>query len=101
MVARLVRDEEVGGSNPPFPTMTVGNNTVTFYWRPGCGFCSGLEHQLSKAGVALDKHNIWDDPKAAEFVRGVNRGNEIVPTVVVNGKTMTNPSAKDVIAAFA
>ena len=84
------------------PTMTVGNRkTVTFYWRPGCGFCSGLDRQLTTAGVTLDKHNIWEDPAAAEFVRSVNRGNEIVPTVVVNGKALTNPSAKEVIAALA
>ncbi len=76
-------------------------STIEFYWRPGCGFSAGLERELVRAGVTLNKHNIWDDPTAAEFVRSVNRGNELVPTVVANGQAMSNPSAREVLAALA
>ena len=71
---------------------------VTFFWRPGCGFCSRLRRDLLGAGVALDERNIWDDPEAAAFVRSVARGNETVPTVVVRGTALVNPPAREVVA---
>ena len=70
---------------------------VVFYWRPGCGFCHMLRHRLVDAGVTLDERNIWDDADAAAFVRSVARGNETVPTVVVNGQALVNPPASKVI----
>lgn len=73
-------------------------NAVPFYWRPGCGFCMMLERKLTKMGVALDKHNIWDDPGAADEVRSWANGNETVPTVVVDGVGLVNPSADEVVS---
>ena len=70
------------------------------YWRPGCGFCSALERQMVKADLVFEKHNIWDDPTAAAFVRSVARGHETVPTLVVNGQPMVNPSLSQVVAAL-
>lgn len=74
---------------------------VVMFWRPGCGFCSALERKLVRADVSFQKRNIWDDPTAAEFVRSVSRGNETVPTLVVKGKAMVNPSVDDVLEALA
>ena len=74
-------------------------DAVTFYWRPGCGFCMALERKLDRLGVPLDKRNIWEDPSAAEAVRSIARGNETVPTVVVGEARMVNPSADQVVAA--
>lgn len=71
---------------------------VTFYWRPGCGFCVMLRQRLESAGVHLDARNIWEDGDAAAFVRSVARGNETVPTVVVAGQAMVNPSADRVLS---
>jgi inosine-uridine nucleoside N-ribohydrolase len=47
-------------------------------------------------GVATEEHNIWTDPDAAAFVRSVNVGNETVPTVVIAGTTLVNPTARQV-----
>jgi glutaredoxin len=58
-----------------------------------------LGRKLKKAGVPLAKHNIWDEPDAAAFVRSVANGNETVPTVVIGDQAMVNPSARQVIAA--
>lgn len=66
------------------------------YWRPGCGFCSALERNLNRTGVAFTKRNIWEDPEAAAFVRSVARGNETVPTVVVGDTALVNPSVEEV-----
>jgi glutaredoxin len=73
---------------------------ITFYWRPGCGFCSSLERRLGRLDVPLDKRNIWDDPDAAAVVRSIAGGNETVPTVVVGEARMVNPSVDSVLAAI-
>ncbi len=73
---------------------------ITFYWRPGCGFCMMLDRKLSKLGVPMHKRNIWDDPDAAATVRSLANGSETVPTVVIGDVSMVNPSAKQVVAAI-
>ncbi len=73
---------------------------IVMYWRPGCGFCSSLERRMSKAGLAFEKRNIWDDPDHAAFVRSVARGNETVPTLVVKGTAMVNPSLEQIAEAL-
>lgn len=75
----------------------MANDAITFYWRPGCGFCIGLERQLGKQSIPLDKRNIWDDPKAAEFVRRHADGSETVPTLKVGEVVMVNPSPSQVL----
>lgn len=76
-------------------------DAITFYWRPGCGFCMMLDRKLSELGIPMDKRNIWDDPEAAATVRTLANGNETVPTVVIGDKYMVNPSAKQVVKALA
>ena len=68
-----------------------------FYWRPSCGFCMSLRSQLERAGVALEERNIWESDEDAAFVRSVANGNETVPTVVVRGRALVNPSAREVV----
>lgn len=86
------------------PTPTGASDTIDaieFYWRPGCGFCMMLDRKLSKAGIPMHKHNIWENPADAEVVRSHVGGNETVPTVVVGSRTMVNPNLGQVIAALA
>lgn len=79
---------------------TAPIEAVDFYWRPGCGFCMMLERRLDREAIPLAKHNIWDDPADAAVVRDHANGNETVPTVVIDGVGMVNPSADDVIAVL-
>ena len=74
---------------------------VEFYWRPGCGFCMRLDRDLQKAGVTMNKHNIWDDPSHADTVRKWAKGNETVPTVVIGDVGLVNPSKDEVIGVLA
>lgn len=74
---------------------------VVMYWRPGCGFCGALARRLSETSLSVEKRNIWDDAEAAAFVRGVASGNETVPTVVVKGRALVNPSVEEILAALA
>ena len=74
------------------------DETVTVFWRPGCGFCAMLERGLSNAGVEFERRNIWEDSEAAEFVRAMNRGNETVPTVVIGTDVYPNPTTAVILA---
>lgn len=72
---------------------------ITVYWRPGCGYCSGLLRQLDHLQVAYDAVDIWRDPEAAAFVRATASGNETVPTVSIGAVTLVNPTVHEVLAA--
>lgn len=74
---------------------------VTVYWRPGCGFCSGLMRSLDRAGLAHRRRNIWEDDEAAAFVRSVAGGNETVPTVTVGDRALVNPTGDEVLHVVA
>jgi mycoredoxin len=74
---------------------------IDLYWRPGCGFCSSLRRQLDKLGIERVEHNIWDDPSQSDVVRQHANGNETVPTVVVDGVGLVNPSAPALLAYLA
>jgi len=57
-----------------------------------------LRRGLDKRGIVTIDHNIWEDPEAAAVVRSHARGNETVPTVVIDGVGLVNPSAEAVVA---
>ena len=80
--------------------MTETPDAITFYWRPGCGFCMGLERGLGRLGLPLDKQNIWDDADAAATVRSIANGNETVPTVVVGSTIDGEPAVDEVLTAI-
>lgn len=79
--------------------MTDTATGITVYWRPGCGFCSGLIRQLDQLQVAYDTIDIWQQPEGAQFVRSVARGNETVPTVRIGTVAMVNPSIRELLDA--
>lgn len=79
---------------------SVTTEAISFYWRPGCGFCMRLDRGLTRLGVPVDKKNIWDDPTASAFVRSVANGNETVPTVVIGDQAFVNPSIDQVVAGL-
>ncbi len=71
---------------------------VTVYWRPGCPFCVRLRQDLQVMGLPVREVNIWADPVGAARVRSAAGGNETVPTVVISGRALVNPSASQVLA---
>jgi mycoredoxin len=75
---------------------------LTMYTTQWCGFCRRLKAQLGRAGVEITEVDIERDQAAAEFVMGVNGGNQTVPTLLFpDGSTMVNPSAAQVQARLA
>ena len=66
---------------------------LIMYSTPWCGYCHRLKSQLDREGIRYDVVDIEQDPEAAEFVRGVNGGNQTVPTLrFEDGSALTNPS---------
>ncbi|NEB10459.1 hypothetical protein G3I32_16650 [Streptomyces coelicoflavus] len=61
------------------------------FWRPGCVYCMRLRVRLGRRARRLYWVDIWRDEAGAEVVRGVNGGNETVPTLLVAGRAYTNP----------
>ena len=80
--------------------MSEENKNVTIYWRQGCGFCARLTDAVGDLADKAIWRNIWEDDEAAAFVRSVNDGNEVVPTVVINGEAHTNPDPQTVVDAL-
>lgn len=70
---------------------------LRFYTRPGCGFSMRLRRQLDQAGVAYEPVDIWSDGDAAAVVRGVARGHETVPTLLLGDRAMVNPRLHEVL----
>ena len=75
--------------------------TMTLYWRPGCPYSATLKARLRLARVPFHAVNIWEDPEAASIVRSVNDGDELVPTVRIGERFLSNPSFREVREALA
>jgi mycoredoxin len=75
-------------------------SAVTVYWRPGCPFCLRLRWGLRLTRTPHDLVNIYEDPAAAAFVREHNNGDELVPTVQVGDRVLSNPSVRAVRSAL-
>jgi mycoredoxin len=72
---------------------------LVIYSTTWCGYCRTLKRQLVDEGIAFTEVNIEETPGAAEFVMGINRGDQTVPTVLFpDGTTLTNPRLSAVLA---
>jgi len=72
---------------------------LTMYSTTWCGYCRRLKSQLDREGIVYTEVDIEQDPAAAEFVMGVNGGNQTVPTVrFADGSALTNPTIVQVKA---
>ena len=70
---------------------------TTMYSTTWCGYCSRLKAQMTREGIEFVEVDIEQDPAAAEFVMGVNGGNQTVPTLLFpDGTSASNPSIKEV-----
>lgn len=72
---------------------------IVIYWRPDCMFCLDLLLRLKFTRLRYRKVDIRKDSGARAFVRSVADGNETVPTVVVAGRALVNPSKRQLLGA--
>jgi mycoredoxin len=73
---------------------------VVVYWRKGCPFCKRLQLVLGRRARDVVWVDVWADDEASAYVRSVNGGDEVVPTVVIAGEPHTNPPPRQVLAAL-
>jgi len=78
-------------------TVGEGHDDVVIYWRPDCVYCLDLLLRLKFTRLRYRKVDIRKDADARAFVRSVADGNETVPTVVVAGQAMVNPSKRQLV----
>ncbi|MDO5710246.1 MAG: glutaredoxin domain-containing protein, partial [Micrococcales bacterium] len=81
----------------------VRHESAVVYWRPGCRHCLRLRLHLARArlGKRVSWVDIWADPEGAAYVRDLNEGSEIVPTVILpDGSAVTNPEPSLLVAAL-
>ncbi|HEY2672461.1 MAG TPA: mycoredoxin [Rugosimonospora sp.] len=66
---------------------------LTMYSTTWCGYCRRLKSQMDREGIEYSVVDIEQDPAAADFVMGVNGGNQTVPTLrFEDGTALTNPT---------
>lgn len=72
-------------------------NHVTIYAADWCPFCQKLIKALKRTETPFTLVDVEADEQASEWVKSVNDGNRIVPTVKYSdGTTATNPPASEV-----
>lgn len=77
-------------------------SNVTIYATDWCPYCRALLAGLDVAGTEYDLVDVEQDEAAAEWVKSVNGGNRVVPTVKYSdGTHATNPPAAEVRAKLA
>lgn len=82
--------------------MSSASPTLTMYSTTWCGYCRRLKSQLDREGISYAEVDIEQDPESAEYVMGVNGGNQTVPTVrFPDGSALTNPTLPQVKAKLA
>jgi len=79
--------------------MPEDHDGVVMYWRPDCVYCIKLRLSLLFSGLRYTTRLIFRDEEAKAFLRSVADGCETVPTVVVAGHPMVNPSRRQLLAA--
>ncbi len=91
----------VGRFPRPVDPALIARSPVVIYWRPLCPYCAKLRDRLGRQGKKAVWVNIWRDPAAAAAVRQINGGDELVPTVLIDGAPHPNPQLPVVRAALA
>ena len=76
-------------------------DTVLMYGTTWCGDCVRSKRFLENRAIPYEWVNIEEVPEAAEIVRNLNEGMQVVPTIVLpNGKVLAEPSDRELAAAL-
>jgi len=70
-----------------------GRPQLIVYTTSWCGPCARLKSRLTERGISFNEIDVEQDSAAAEWVVGVNGGDQMVPTVrFPDGSALSNPS---------
>ncbi len=96
-MAAAVPNEE----NPMTATWTPPTAMPLLFTTSWCPYCAKLKSGLDAKGFAYEELDVETDPRAdaaSDFVKSVNNGNRVVPTVLFpDGTTATNPPTATVV----
>ena len=71
------------------------------YTRPFCGDCLRSKNFLNQNEIPFNEVNILTDNSAKQKVKKINKGREIVPTIVLNDNTIIiEPTDNDLMIAI-
>jgi len=71
------------------------------YGTTWCGDCARSKRFLESRSVPYEWINIEEVPEAAEIVRNLNHGKQIVPTILLpSGKVLAEPSDRELAEAL-
>ncbi len=74
--------------------------TVKVYGADWCSMTRDTLAYLEEQGVPHEYIDVDDDPEASEWVKKVNHGKELKPTLDIAGVILSTPSNEEVDAAL-
>lgn len=81
--------------------MTQTEAEILMYATTWCPDCARSKRLLDKHNVNYTWINIEEEPGAADTVRHLNNGMQVVPTIVLpGGRVLAEPSDKELSAAL-
>jgi len=67
---------------------------IKIYGADWCSDCVATTNYLDSKGIKYEYIICTENNDAIEFLEKVNNGKRIIPTLVVDGKTYTNPGIR-------
>jgi mycoredoxin len=81
--------------------MTQSEPRITMYIRPWCGTVMRVKSWLDERGIPYTEIDITKDPAMARTVERLNRGNQSVPTILLDGvHVATEPTTAELEQLF-
>lgn len=75
-------------------------NKITMYGADWCPDCRRAKSFLNEHNVTFDYIDVDLDQEATKKVESINNGKRIIPTLIINGKSHTNPDNDSLAAAL-
>ncbi len=73
---------------------------VKVYGADWCSDCITAKKFLDSKNIAFEYIDITDNDTAIAFIEKVNKGKRIIPTLVIDGESHTNPGIPGLINLF-
>ena len=75
-------------------------NNIKLYGADWCPDCQRAKKYLKENNIAFDFIDVDLDKEATRMVEAINKGKRIIPTVIINEKSFTNPDNSCLAAAL-
>ena len=73
---------------------------IQFYGADWCPDCQRAKAYLNKNNIDFNFIDVDIDKKATQLVETINKGKRIIPTLIIDGKSYTNPDNKALASAL-